>query len=274
MLLRQPVVNGRFYPGSPDELTAEIAAFMGAPDKDAPRRPWAVMLPHAGYMYCGKVIGQTLAGCELAPRLVVLCPNHTGRGAPLGVWPAGAWLEPRGPVPVDAALARELCESGGGFEADTASHLGEHSIEVILPFLQGLSGDSLRGIVPVCVGTQSPKILSHAGAALAAILKRPENADVGLVVSSDMNHYENEKRTLEKDNLALERALAADPDGLLATVAREKISMCGAGPLALALYAARALGGASVELVAHDTSASASGDASHTVGYAGLRIYL
>ena len=274
MLLRQPVVNGRFYPGRPDELAAEIAAFMGAPTKDAPKRPWAVMLPHAGYIYCGKVIGQTLSGCELAPRLVVLCPNHTGRGAPLGVWPAGAWLEPQGPVPVDAALARELCESGGGFEADTSSHLDEHSIEVILPFLQGLAGEKLQGIVPVCVGTQNPKILARAGAALAEILKRPENADVGLVVSSDMNHYENEKRTLEKDNLALERALAADPDGLLATVAREKISMCGAGPLALALYAAKALGGLSVELVAHDTSASASGDSTHTVGYAGLRMYL
>ena len=89
-----------------------------------------------------------------------------------------------------------------------------------------------------------------------------------------MNHYESEKRTLEKDNMALESALAADPDTLLETVAREEISMCGAGPLALALYAGQALGKLDVDLVAHDTSARASGDTEHTVGYAGLRLYL
>ena len=89
-----------------------------------------------------------------------------------------------------------------------------------------------------------------------------------------MNHYEGERRTVEKDALALERALACDPEGLLAVVARERISMCGAGPLALALFAARQLGRARAELAAHDTSAAASGDTEHVVGYAGLRLFL
>lgn len=274
MLLRQPVVHGRFYPASPDGLARETAAYLADSQGQAPKKPWGVMLPHAGYMYCGKVIGKTLSGVELAQRLIVLCPNHTGRGAQLGVWPSGAWLLPGGSVPVDETLAHELCNSGGGYEADTASHFGEHSIEVILPFLRALAGDKLKGVVPVCVGTRNPKILERAGLCLASVLARPENSDAGLVISSDMNHYENEKRTLEKDNLALACALGADPDALLATVAREKISMCGAAPLALALYAAHALGKLSVELAAHDTSASASGDYDRTVGYAGLRIFL
>ncbi|MEE0816451.1 MAG: AmmeMemoRadiSam system protein B [Desulfovibrio fairfieldensis] len=50
--------------------------------------------------------------------------------------------------------------------------------------------------------------------------------------------------------------------------------MCGAGPLALALFAARQLGRARAELTAHDTSATASGDTEHVVGYAGLRLFL
>ncbi|MBD5539116.1 MAG: AmmeMemoRadiSam system protein B, partial [Desulfovibrio sp.] len=110
--------------------------------------------------------------------------------------------------------------------------------------------------------------------ALASVLARPENADVGVVVSSDMNHYENVRRTEQKDALALERALAADPDGLLRVVEEADISMCGAAPLAIALHAARRLGELRVELAAHDTSATASGDTEHVVGYAGLRLWL
>lgn len=273
MLVRQPVVAGRFYPGQKDILEHEIETYTReGKEADDGKMPWAVMLPHAGYIFCGGVIGKTLAGQQLPPRLVVLCPNHTGRGKMLGVWPDGAWLTPLGPIAVDTAFAAELLKSDGGFEADTLSHLGEHSIEVILPFLQEQTTN--LSITPICVGTQNPAILENAGKALAKILKLPQNSDVGIVVSSDMNHYENEKNTFAKDELALAKACAADPAGLLQVVNREKISMCGAGPMALVLYAAKEMGGVEVELVAHDTSAKASGDYEHTVGYAGLRLYL
>ncbi|MBD5647308.1 MAG: AmmeMemoRadiSam system protein B [Desulfovibrio sp.] len=279
MPVRQPVVAGRFYPGNPGALRRELEHFLAAPaEPGGPARPaWGCMLPHAGYVYSGGVAGATLAGLHLPERLVILCPNHTGRGQPLGVWPGGAWLTPLGAVPVDEALARALIAAGGGFGPDVQSHLGEHSIEVLLPFLQaarGERGDVVPAVVPVCVGTRHPEALARAGEALAAVLARPENADVGVVVSSDMNHYENVRRTEQKDALALERALAADPEGLLRMVEEADISMCGAAPLALALHAARRLGDVRVELAAHDTSATASGDTQHVVGYAGLRLYL
>ena len=277
MPIRQPVVAGRFYPGNPGSLRREVAHFLEAPAAPAgAQTAWGCMLPHAGYVYSGAVAGATLAGLALPQRLIILCPNHTGRGEALGVWPGGAWLTPLGPVPVDEALARALATSGGGFSPDVQSHLGEHSIEVLLPFLQAARGEggAVPTIVPVCVGTRHAGALARAGEALAAVLARPENADVGVVVSSDMNHYEDVRRTEQKDALALERALAGDAEGLLRVVEEADISMCGAAPLALALYAAHRLGDVRVELAAHDTSATASGDTQHVVGYAGLRLYL
>jgi len=65
-------------------------------------------------------------------------------------------------------------------------------------------------------------------------------------------------------------------DALLATVAREGISMCGAAPLALAFYALHAWApdaAVRATLVMHETSAAVSQDAGHVVGYAGLRIF-
>lgn len=274
MLTRQPIAANRFYPGDPNTLKNELGHYLqnDAKNTEHAGQLWGAMLPHAGYIFCGSVIGKTLGGQKLPSRLIILCPNHTGRGKMFSVWAEGQWLTPLGAVPVDESLSSEITASTPLFEADTLAHLGEHSIEVILPFLQMQIAD-LR-IVPICVGVQNPKILAQAGAALAQVLKLPQNKNVGLIVSSDMNHYEDQKTTILKDEHALQAALAADPDQLLRTVSAEQISMCGAAPLALALYTARHLAKVEVEFVAHDTSAKAARDAQHVVGYAGLRMYL
>ena len=287
MLVRPPVVAGRFYTGDGAALAAEVRDWLAAGqssaqaggqtdeqnDAAAPGRLWGLMLPHAGHVYCAHVLAATLAGLRLPQRLVILCPNHTGRGYPLGVWLDGAWLTPLGHVPVDNELAAALIQSGAGFAPDRLSHLGEHSIEVLLPFLQLAVTEGLQ-ITPVCVGTQDAALLAAAGAGLAKTLSTCPAGETLVIVSSDMNHFDDEARTLAKDKLALACALAADPRGLLHIVRQEKISMCGAGPLALALFAARLAGRPALRLCAHDTSATVSGDRSHTVGYAGLRLYL
>ena len=130
------------------------------------------------------------------------------------------WHTPLGGVDVDAELAASLCGKGG-FAPDLHSHLGEHSIEVLLPFLQcvppqGLPG-ATRRITPVCVGTMQHKILQDAGLALAEVIRQYENRGerIGIIVSSDMNHYEDQETTMRKDAFALSQALACDPEGLL-----------------------------------------------------------
>lgn len=259
---------------------------------DAGSRLLGLVLPHAGYVYCGRIIGATLAapwgnsttGASLPQRLIILSPNHTGQGKPLGVWAEGQWLTPLGPTTVDEELTQALIQAPGGFLPDDLSHLGEHSIEVLLPFLQTLPDASteedgspaLRTIAPVCVGTRRPDVLRAAGLALAQVIQdfNARGEDVGIIVSSDMNHYQNQEQTLHKDALALTQALSCDPEGLLSVVEHEGITMCGASPLALALFAARALGNPWAELCLYDTSAAASGDTSRVVGYAGLRFGL
>jgi len=292
---RHPIAAGRFYPAEPQALRAEIGTWFAQGKTFAEATPLkptrrtldslrGLMLPHAGYIYCGNVIGATLAshwngtsaGAALPERLVALCPNHTGRGAALGVWPEGHWHTPLGSVPVDEELAAALC-GHGGFAPDVRSHQEEHSIEVLLPFLQCLPApegkpEAARRITPICVGTRRPEDLLAAGLALAETVRAcaSRGEKVGFIVSSDMNHYENQEATMHKDALALSQVLACDPDGLLAMVERDNISMCGAGPMALALFAAHALGEPWASLCLYDTSASASGDTQRVVGYAGL----
>lgn len=274
MLTRKPIVAGSFYPADPRVLKEEVQNWLTQGGQRRIGRAsctgpvWAVVLPHAGHIYSGRVIGDTLADINLPANLFILCPNHTGHGRPLGVWPGGVWQTPLGDVPVNTTLAQELLNLGGYFEQDVASHLGEHSIEVILPFLQ-ITVPGLT-IVPITVGTANPALLQSAGHALAKVLKG--HPDAGVVISSDMNHYEDQVTTLAKDELALAKACLGDADGLLEVVNRERITMCGAAALALALYAAHDLGYKSIAVTSHETSGKTSGDYDRTVGYAGLHL--
>ena len=225
-MTRSAAVAGYFYSREADALRGEITALMreGAAlrERQAPglaglfgqgttlpggaRHPLMVLLPHAGYMYSGAVACAALAGVELPRRLIVLGPSHTGVGHMQGFWPEGAWRTPLGDIPVDAELGKELESLGGGFAPDIACHMREHAIEVLLPFLRFARPDC--SILPVTIGMPSvPGGLAKAALALAEVLKRHAGEEggpreVGLVVSSDMNHFENEAHTRELDEAA------------------------------------------------------------------------
>lgn len=229
-----------------------------------------VMLPHAGYIYCGDIIGETLAHVRLPSTLFLLGPNHTGRGQGLAVWPDGAWLTPLGQTPVQAELAARLVACGAGFTADTQAHLREHSLEVLLPFLQTCVADLT--IIPICVGIGDPSLLHRAGCALGCLLRacRTQGRPVAMIVSSDMHHFSDAATTTRLDTLALEHILQLDAQALLRTVYTSGISMCGVGPAALALYAGQQLHSTHARLVRHATSADVTGNTSNVVGYAGI----
>lgn len=278
-MIRQPVAIGRFYPQNAEQLHEAIPYYFAlarAERKEiVPKNPWALMLPHAGYVYCGKVIAQTLLDVCLPEELIILCPNHTGRGKPLGVWPKGAWRMPFGDCPVSEDLASFLTKNEI-FVPDYLSHQNEHSIEVLLPFLYYACGQKTPHIVPVCIGTQNPDYLKLASLELSRLLNgaKSQGRHIGLIVSSDMNHYEDHETCMRKDNLALHEIFQGNGESLLAVCARENITMCGVAPMAMALFCADHAGKREVTLLAHTSSAEASGNFRQTVGYAGVHIAL
>ncbi len=99
-----------------------------------------------------------------------------------------------------------------------------------------------------------------------------ENEPPLILASSDMNHYESRAVGRAKDNLALARVEAIDPEGLFSTVLAENISMCGFLPATALLFAARARGAGPARVVARRDSGDETGDTSSVVGYAGVVI--
>jgi MEMO1 family protein len=268
-LLRHPAVAGRFYPGDPDDLRAEVCEYLSQSENSTaiPVRAIGCIAPHAGYMYSGHVAGAVFARIEIPQRCIVICPNHTGMGRPLAIMSEGGWETPLGEIAIDSELAGALKRAFSALQEDSAAHRAEHAAEVELPFLQ-LRQPDLR-FVPIAVGTGQFEVLEQLGLALAEVISA-SSEPVLLIASSDMNHYESDAVTRAKDHQAIERILTLDPRGLYDVVKQQAISMCGYGPAVAMLTATRGLGAKSAELVKYATSGDVSGDRNMVVGYAGV----
>ena len=265
---RQPVVAGRFYDAQPDKLNAMVDGFLGLGEKRAEHTLLA-MVPHAGYVFSGAVCGKTLGMADLAPTILLLGPNHTGQGGRFALWNKGAWNIPGASLPIDTELAEVLLAADATLMADTVAHMGEHSLEVILPFLHRLNPATT--IVPISISSPSLESLEQVGKAMGWALKEFDRP-VSIVVSSDMSHYISHDNAKKMDSMALEAAVSLDPAVLYSTVRGRNISMCGVLPMTTGLYAALELGASKAELVAYATSGDVSGDFDQVVGYAGVLV--
>jgi MEMO1 family protein len=260
---REPAVAGSFYPADPARLARDVARFLAVPGAPVPGAAVGLLAPHAGYVYSGAVAGAAYARVVIPNRAVVLCPNHTGMGARVALWPGGAWETPLGRVPVDAEITAAL-RACPLVQDDREAHLQEHSLEVQLPFLQALRPGI--AIAALCLGPLGADEEEELGRALAGVVRR---FPALIVASSDMSHYVSAETARRQDQRALERLLALDGRGLHEVVRRERISMCGVVPAAVMLAAARDLGAREAELVRYANSGDVSGDHGSVVGYAG-----
>jgi len=231
----------------------------------------AVVCPHAGWTYSGKVAGEVFSSVEPADLYVLIGPNHRGTGAAISVFPEGSWQTPLGNLDVDRDIAAAIIEYSGIAQPDTAAHIEEHSLEVELPFVKYFSPNAL--IVPVALADYRLRVCRNLGESVARAITADKRAlKILLVASTDMSHYIPAEDAKKVDALAIDRILRLDPSGLLKTVSDNDISMCGSGPTAAVLFAARALGAKTATLVRYTSSGEVTGDNDQVVAYAGIII--
>ncbi|MDE2058955.1 MAG: AmmeMemoRadiSam system protein B [candidate division NC10 bacterium] len=267
-MIRQAVVAGSFYPGTPERLRAQAVDLMITEDLPKVRAIGAVV-PHAGYIYSGRVAGAVYARLAFPDVFVILGPNHTGLGAGVAIMTYGKWGTPLGQVAIDTDLAKAILRNSQTIEEDDLGHQREHSIEVQLPLLQ--ARDRPFSFVPICLFSSEYAVCQDVGLAVARAIAASHRS-VLMVASTDMSHYVSQEQAKAKDHLAIDAILACDPQRLHRVVGRERITMCGFHPTTALLIAARELGATSAELISYATSADVTKDDSSVVGYAGLII--
>jgi AmmeMemoRadiSam system protein B len=268
-MIRLPAVAGRFYPDDPVRLRETLDSFLAPSTPEHKIRAKACVVPHAGYIFSGRVAGEVFRRVQIPARVILVGPRHFPRGASLAILSDGMWQTPLGLAPIDHLLAAKLARACPLLREDSVAHLAEHSLEVQLPFLQQLAPSF--SFVPIVIGSVRLEDLEALGRAIAAVI-RAEPEPILLAASTDMNHYETDAITRVKDRNAIDRILAIDPRGLFITVRDESISMCGAGATVAMLTAVRELGATHAELLRYATSGEVNGDLESVVGYAGIVI--
>jgi len=276
--IRKPAQAGAFYSGAASSLKKEIEECfkhklgpgrLPQTRQDALAGIVALVCPHAGYMYSGPVAATAyseLAGHGRPDRIVIIGPNHTGMGSGVSLMSEGRWATPLGEVQIDSAMASSILENAPIIDLDEKAHLYEHSIEVQLPFLQYLYGDTFT-FVPICMMIQDMQTGREVGEAIAKVAAESGSL---VIASSDMTHYEPHEIASKKDMKAIKAIEKLDELMLDEAVTSESISICGVGPVIAAMTYAKKRGSKSARLLSYRTSGDVSGDYSSVVGYAAI----
>jgi AmmeMemoRadiSam system protein B len=276
--IRRPVQAGVFYAGSASSLRKEIEGCFEhqlGPGRLPEKRQndltqiVALVCPHAGYVYSGPVAAAAYS--ELARhgkpnKVVIIGPNHTGMGSGISLMNEGSWETPLGEVQIDLALADAILENAPIIDMDDKAHAHEHSVEVQLPFLQYLYGNSFK-FVPICMMIQDLQTGREVGEAIAKVAHEPTSL---VVASSDMTHYEPHDVASEKDRKAIRAIETLDEAALEGLVESDSISICGIGPIIAAIAYSKRRGATAGKLLCYKTSGDISGDYSSVVGYASI----
>ena len=280
MSIRRPVVAGAFYPAIPNRIEESIRNCflhnlgpMKLPSevrKKDSREVMGVILPHAGYMYSGPAAAQgyiELAGEKQPKTVLIISPNHTGYGPPVSIWGEGQWETPLGAISIDEEIAKKIKENTSIASFDRNAHLREHSIEVHLPFLQYIY-ENFR-IIPIIMGYQDPEICKQLAEAIFSAIK---GEDVLILASTDLSHQESYTEANRKDNLVIQSIIEMDEGKLYSNVRNNNITMCGYGPVSVALNVTKRQGAKEAQLLTYYTSGDITGDTYSVVGYASFKI--
>jgi AmmeMemoRadiSam system protein B/AmmeMemoRadiSam system protein A len=278
---RPPVASGRFYSAHADKLEIEIAN-MVQEAKNLSQFELAVdeeviglIAPHAGYVFSGIVAASAFMQLENIPprkRVFLIGSSHHRDFNGVSIYNMGNYVTPFGHVKVDLPLANELINSSEIINFNKDAHTFEHSLEVLLPFIQYFWKNSFE-IIPVILATHSKKTCNE----LAKILQPYFTQENLFVVSTDLSHYPEYKNAREVDKLTVDATLTGDPEILLEQIENNKkkyipnlaTSMCGWTSVVTLLYLTESINGIQINPILYQNSGDAKlyGDTEKVVGY-------
>ncbi len=273
--IREPAVAGKFYPDSAAKLRNAIEQFLQDALPVKVKKPVAIIVPHAGYIFSGQICadGFKQVSHEKYDVIVILGTNHTNSSfQKISLYPGSGFRTPLGKAPIDRKVISALIkEDPADCVLDKSLHESEHSVEVMVPFIQVIFPDAK--IVPVVVGSPDMQICARFGRALAKVLK---NRRALIVASSDLSHYPSAENAGFVDRETLAVVAKLDPGIFQATLKSQAgrsipnlhTSVCGEAPILATMVAAGDLGATRGVVVSYANSGDMSvGDRSRVVGY-------
>lgn len=236
--VRKAFVAGKFYPSTASGIS-ELIENIKSREKNAidfglsNKQIIGAVLPHAGHVFSGyqaiHFFEILASGTQEIETFVIVHPIHRGSEREFAADDSDAWSTPLGEILVDQEFIDKM-----NIERSGKLLQGEHSAEVMVPFIQSYFGQKVR-IVPIGMGRQNPK----ASAKIARAVSDAENTTgrkICLIASSDFSHYLDQETGRQKDQLVLDHILKLEPDDIYPVILKNDISVCGYGPIMTLMY--------------------------------------
>jgi len=264
--IRQPVWAGKFYPESPSELYETIHRLSQKADETAIRIPEkkslkALILPHAGYIYSGWTAAHahSVLKNKQYERVIVMGVDHRIGFSNAAISDASFYRTPLGSITLDDDCVK-LRSRPELFRSVPASESVEHSVEVVLPFLQY----SLKNfkLIPIVFGRPDDY------SSMVDILAEKIDSKTLLVASSDLSHYLSYDKAVERDKETIRMILKLEGKQLRS---RENAA-CGVIPISVVTSLADRFKW-EPRLLHYSNSGDTAGSKDRVVGYAAIAFY-
>ena len=205
--------------------------------------PKALIIPHAGYRYSGKIVAKAISrlNAQNYSKVIIMGPSHYYPLKNLISIPqADAYSTPFENYPIDRSDYDRLLDSKF-FCSIPEIHNQEHSIQIELPLLQYIQFKI--PIIPMVVGRLQDSDCTE----ISAIIKEIIDENTLIIISTDFTHYgssfgylpftENIQENLKKLDLGAV-ALLKDKDfqGFCDYIKKNQATICGRDSLKLLLY--------------------------------------
>jgi AmmeMemoRadiSam system protein B len=267
-LVKPPNVAGSFYPGDAEKLSADVESRLGAAEPSLEAEDViAVVTPHAGYEYSGGVAATAFRQLEgRHPATVVLLgPSHHCATDEIATGTYDGYETPLGVVPVDAPFVKAVAERCPEVAFTNVPFAAEHCLEVQLPFVQKLFGETR--IAPFIFCRHDAGAAESFGKALAAAIEAHDR-DVLIVATCDLSHYHPYDEAVKLDRAFLATFERFDPAEIYQRLESGDFEIDAPGPVAATFWCAKELGATKAVTLDYKNSGDVTGDASRgVVGY-------
>ncbi|MHB9138243.1 MAG: AmmeMemoRadiSam system protein B [Victivallaceae bacterium] len=266
---------GSWYPSSRAALSQMIREDMALVKEQKLQNVIALIQPHAGYRYSGKIAAYGLK--EIANkdirRVIIFGPSHSQPMTNcLSILQATHILTILGEVELDSEFIAKI-RKFSFCKSIPQAHVSEHSVDIQIPMLQ----TALKNfkLVPIVTGRLDEQTIKDIAAGISPLLD-----DKTLVIaSSDFTHYgsyfnyqpfpvnfQTEENLKKLDYGAIEKILSINRNEFSAYLQKTEVTICGQEPIRvlLELLPPNSKG----YLLKYDTSGRMEGDYAHSVSYA------
>ena len=279
--VREPVAAGKFYSADKIELTRDLIFFFKQAKKSViGSTVRAIIVPHAGYIFSGKTAAAAFATINkdcIYENIFLIGSSHVMSFDGASVYDIGNYVTPLGKTSVNKDLANKLKAKNDVFNFPATAHEQEHSLEVIIPFIQHYFTKTPQ-IIPIVLGTNETSTVKK----IAEAFEPYFTSENFFIVSSDFSHYPTYDDAVAIDNYTATSIISGDPQKFLKTLKDNSeqhlegmlTSMCGWTSALTLLFLSENDKNLEYKLIDYSNSGNSEyGDKKRVVGYNAIALY-